>query len=148
MTIQPFTKSTIEESDFILWKILSFAWTELGIDESEYQRLTSRLLENEMTWAEIKTVLYRDILGYFALPSLCMLFVWIPVLGFIFTLGILPDWAFDDTWLLTQISKWKVVPYWIHYLNPLRWIGYGIAFLMSWHLIRRLKQQFTVKKTS
>ena len=63
------------EIQFALWKILSFAWVEIEITEDEYDQLS------QLVWAdqtELRAIIYRDVLGDFALPSFCMLFVWIP----------------------------------------------------------------------
>lgn len=71
-----------------------------------------------------------------------MLFVWIPIVGSLFLIAALPDWEFENTWLQRKMQKWYAIPWWMHYLNPLRWIGYLIAFGMAYRVINCLKRYY------
>ena len=47
---------------FVLWKTLSYEWTEIGLNEAECSEIV-RELENEyQSWSEIKDVIYKDVL--------------------------------------------------------------------------------------
>ena len=105
---------------FVLWKTLSYAWTEIGLNEAECSEIV-RELENEyQSWSEIKDVIYKDVLGGFSLLSLSLCFVWIPFIGWVFANNLLPDWGFDDEWIQKKIQHWYAVPRWRHYFHPLR----------------------------
>ena len=81
---------------FLVWKIFSSAWTESGFDDQDLTHF-SEIKQNYPHWSDLRTVIYRDVLGYFALPSFCMLFVWIPIVGSLFLIAALPDWEFENT---------------------------------------------------
>lgn len=126
---------------FLVWKIFSSVWTESGFDAQDLTHF-SEIKQNYPYWSDLRTVIYRDVLGYFALPSFCMLFVWIPIVSSLFLIAALPDWEFENTWLQRKMQKWYAIPWWMHYLNPLRWIGYFIAFGMAYRVINCLKRYY------
>ena len=44
----------------------------------------------------------------------------------------MPDWGFEEAYLRRRIARWYSRPYWLHFLNPLRILGYPIALLFAW----------------
>ena len=133
---------------FVLWKTLSYAWTEIGLNEAECSEIV-RELENEyQSWSEIKDVIYKDVLGGFSLLSLSLCFVWIPFVGWFFANNLLLDWGFDDEWIQKKIQHWYAVPRWRHYLNPLRWFGYILALIFASYLIFKIKKFYLSEKST
>lgn len=43
----------------------------------------------------------------------------------------MPDWGYSEEYLRTRMERWYSRPYWMNFLNPLRWLGYPLAILMA-----------------
>jgi hypothetical protein len=119
------------EAQFVIWDTVSMAWTEIGLEEGDYPKIADRLLSRSVSWAEIQEVSLRDVCGSFALDTflICPCMLWM----------LMPDWGYSEEYLRARIRKWNSRPVWVHFLNPLRLIGYLLAILISIGVRRRLK---------
>ena len=116
---------------FVVWDTISMAWTEIGLEEDDYPRIADQLLSQSVSWNAIQQVSIRDVCGSFAVDTFlifpCMLWM------------IVPDWGYNEHHIRERIRKWNSRPIWIHFLNPIRLLGYPLAILMSRGIRRRLK---------
>jgi hypothetical protein len=55
---------------------------------------------------------------------------------------IMPDWGYNEDYLRERIRKWHSKPRWMHFLNPLRLLGYPLAILSSSGIRRRLQAAY------
>lgn len=117
------------------------AWTEVGLAPGEYPKIAEKLRTRYSDWSEIDDIITYDVLGSFALESSLLPLAIVPVIG-LFMIAPFPDWGFDEDYLKARIAKWERIPRWRHALNPLRWVGYPIAWLMSFGVRRKLKKAF------
>lgn len=53
-----------------------------------------------------------------------------------------PDWGYEEAYLRRRMARWNRSPRWLHFVNPLRLIGYPLAYLISFPLRRRLKKAY------
>lgn len=116
------------------------AWTEIGLSPDDYPKIAAQL-HDYACWQEIDQIILDDVLGSFALDSTLMLVAMVTIIG-IFLITPFPDWGYDPDVLERRMQQWYRLPRWKHYLNPLRLIGYPIAYLMSLSLRRRLKAAY------
>jgi hypothetical protein len=119
------------DAQLIIWDTISMAWTEIGLDDDDYPRIADQLLSQAVSWEEIQEISIRDVCGSFAFDTFlivpCMLWM------------IMPDWGYNQDYLRKRIHKWNSKPIWVHFLNPLRILGYPLAILMSRGVRSRLK---------
>lgn len=120
-----------EDAQLVVWDAVSMAWTEIGLEKSDYPRIANRLLSLQVSWDDVQRVAIRDVCASFALEVFlifpCMLWM------------IMPDWGYNEDYLRERIRKWNSKPVWMHFLNPLRWLGYPLAILSSSGIRHRLK---------
>jgi hypothetical protein len=144
-------------SNFEIWDIGSMAWTEIGLEETEYPRYAEAIKETHPNWEQVRKILFFDVCSSFAFESGIHSFVFFgPILlgtlvheGFfglyflsIFFISPMPDWGYDETYLKERMQKWESRPNWIHFLNPVRIIGYPLALFFIFGICRRLKREF------
>lgn len=133
--------------DLEIWDIASMAWTEIGLDNSEYPKLAEKLIEKNLDWSYINKIILVDVCGSFSIASASILLILIPVLG-LFLITPIPDWGYEEEHLKEKIKKWKKYPIFIHFLNPARLIGYPLSVLMVLGVRKKLKKAyFQVKLT-
>jgi hypothetical protein len=133
-------------SEFLVWDTVSMAWTEIGLGNDEYPKIASKLRKTYAKWDEVDAIIKGDVLGSFALESSFMPLAIVPIIG-LFFISPFPDWGFEKSYLQNRISKWHRQPRWRHYINPLRLVGYPIAYLFSFNVRRKLKVAFLVAQT-
>lgn len=126
---------------FLIWDTASMAWTEIGLDATEYQDRAKRLWMHYPDWQTIDRIILRDVLGSFAFESGLLPLAIVPVLGFVL-MTLLPDWGYNQDYLIGRMQRWYGRPIWVHYLNPFRVIGYPIGYWMAFSLRRKLKLAF------
>ena len=126
---------------FAIWDAASMAWTEIGLGREDYPRIARELRANYATWDEVDRIILRDVLGSFSLESSLFPLALVPVIGF-FLIAPLPDWGYEAKYLQDRMSRWYRLPSWQHFLNPLRIIGYPIAYLVSFNLRRKLRAAY------
>lgn len=132
--------------DLLVWSTVSMAWTEVGLSRDEYPAIANQLRSSYSSWDEVNEIILGDVLGSFALESLLLPFAMIPVVGLLF-LTPFPDWGYEETYLRSRAARWHESPRWRHFLNPLRLLGYPIAYLLSLSVRHRLKKAFLQTQT-
>lgn len=105
------------------WEFISYAWTEIGIEEDECKSLALETGITPDTLAQADRIIFRDVCASFAVDSFLIfpLMLWM----------IMPDWGYSEEYLRNRVTKWYAKPYWMHFLNPIRVLGYPIAVLFS-----------------
>jgi len=108
---------------YYVWEIISYAWTEVGIEASECKSLVEKggiCLEDI---GEVDRIIFKDVCGSFAFDTFLIfpLMLWM----------IMPDWGYDEDYLRKRVDRWHARPYWAHFLNPMRVLGYPLAVLMA-----------------
>jgi len=129
----------------IVWNAVSMAWTEIGLSDEEYDKIAADLQFSYTSWSEIDDIIKGDVLGSFALTSLLLLLAMVPFIG-IFFINSLPDWGYEEAVLRRRMDNWSKMPRWKHYLNPLRIVGYPLAWLLSISVRKKLKNAFLRRK--
>lgn len=117
-----------------IWQTISYAWTEIGLSDDEYELHAKRIKSKYPEWSSVNKIIYRDVLGSFSLFQLLVfpLFLWM----------LMPDWMWDEKYIEEKMNKWYSKPVFIHYLNPLRIIGYPFAWAFSASVRAKLKNAF------
>lgn len=115
-----------------IWEIVSYAWSEIGIDDDECRSLVRKGDIGVADLAEADRLFFRDVCASFAVDSFLVfpLMLWM----------LMPDWGFSDEYLQRRMTRWYAKPYWTHFLNPLRILGYPVALFFAWRyrtMIRR-----------
>lgn len=121
-----------DEGAYLVWETVSMAWTEIGLEPSDYPAIAEKLKNEGATWPEVRTIALRDVCGSFAVDS----FLIIPCMLWM----IMPDWGYNEDYLRTRMQRWNGRPLWVSCLNPLRIIGYPVALLFSMGVLIRLKR--------
>ncbi len=125
---------------YLIWEVISYSWTEIGLEDDDYPKYAKELALRYKTWKEINAIVLRDVCAYFAVISFlilpCMLWV------------IMPDWGYTETFLRQRIEKWYSRPYLLHFVNPFRILGYPIALLFSSSVRRKLRTAFEQEKST
>ncbi|AWV06144.1 hypothetical protein [Marilutibacter maris] len=124
---------------FLIWNTVSMAWTEIGLDDDEYPAIARELRRSYESWEAVDTVIRRDVLGSFALESGLFPLALVPVVGLLL-IAPFPDWGYDEDYLRQRMRRWHRMARWRQYLNPVRLLGYPIAWLFSLPLRRRLER--------
>lgn len=115
-----------------VWEIISYAWTEIGIDQAECQVLVQKGGIGVGDLDEVDRLFYRDICASFAVDAFLVfpLMLWM----------LMPDWGYSDEYLRNRIARWYGRPYWSHFLNPLRVLGYPVALCFAWSYRGKLRR--------
>lgn len=92
-------------------------------------------------WGDLRSVIYGDVLGSFALESVLLPLAVTSIIG-MFLITPFPDWGYEEAYLRRRMSRWYRLPRWWHFLNPIRLIGYPFANLFAFGLCRRLKRAY------
>lgn len=121
-----------EEGVFQVWDAVSMAWTEIGLEPGDYPTIAEKLKEEGATWPEVQAIALRDVCGSFAVDS----FLIIPCMLWM----IMPDWGYSEEYLRRRVQRWGERQVWLHFLNPLRLLGYPVAILFSIGVRLRLKR--------
>jgi hypothetical protein len=124
------------EGVFQVWDAVSMAWTEIGLEPSDYPAIAEKLKKEGATWPEVRAIALRDVCGSFAVDS----FLIIPCMLWM----IMPDWGYNEEYLRRRAQRWAKRPIWLHFLNPLRLLGYPVALLFSMGVRLRLKRALTM----
>ncbi|MEO7862489.1 MAG: hypothetical protein ABIU05_19055 [Nitrospirales bacterium] len=127
--------------NFVIWNTVSMAWTEVGLSREDYPEIASELRSAYPNWREINDVILGDVLGSFALESALFPLALVPLIGMILITPF-PDWGYEEAYLLKRIELWHRLPRWRHYMNPIRIIGYPLAYLFSLSLRHRLRAAY------
>lgn len=127
--------------DLKIWQIASMAWTEIGLEKSEYPKLAEELIERDLDWKYVNKVIVIDVCGSFSIMSASMLLMIIPILGMLLVTP-MPDWGYNEEYLKNKIFNWKKQSLLVNFFNPVRLIGYPLSLFMVWSLRRNLKIAF------
>ncbi len=115
-----------------VWEIFSYAWSEIGIDDVECDHLVRMGAIGVSDLAEVDRLFFRDVCASFAVDSFLVfpLMLWM----------IMPDWGFSEAYLRRRMNRWYARPYWSHFLNPLRVLGYPVALVFGWSYRRMFRR--------
>ncbi|MCA3000689.1 MAG: hypothetical protein ING66_17030 [Rhodocyclaceae bacterium] len=108
---------------YYVWEIISYAWTEIGIEDRECKALVEKGGIGANHLAAVDRIIFGDVCASFAVDTFLIfpLMLWI----------IMPDWGYTEEYLRKRMERWYSRPYWAHFLNPVRWLGYPLAVLMA-----------------
>ena len=123
------------------------AWTEIGLDDAGYREYAVKLAKDFETWDEIDKIILQDVCASFATSSATMIFAIIPLLGMLLVTPF-PDWGYEEDYLRDRIKNWKSKARWMHFINPLRIIGYPLALLFVWRLRKKLRKAYDETKNT
>lgn len=117
-----------------IWDVVSYAWTEIGLEKDSYPEYARSIKQDYSDWESANRIIIRDVCASFAVDSFlifpCMLWM------------IMPDWHYEDEYLKARMEKWYAKPYWLHFINPLRILGFPIALIFSIGVRRKLKRAY------
>ena len=108
---------------YYVWEIISYAWTEIGIEDAECRELVHKGGISKADLAHIDRIYFKDVCASFAHDT----FLVFPLMAWM----IMPDWGYNEEYLRKRMVRWYSQPYWTHFLNPFRLLGYPLAVLMS-----------------
>lgn len=108
---------------YYVWEIISYAWTEIGIEDAECRQLVQKGNISTDDLKLVDRIIFRDVCASFAFDTFLIfpLMLWM----------IMPDWGYDESYLKKRMERWDAHPYWFHFLNPMRCLGYPLAVLMA-----------------
>jgi hypothetical protein len=108
---------------YYVWEIISYAWTEIGIEDKHCRRLVELGAISHNDLPQVDRIYFRDVCGSFAVETFLLFpcFLWM----------LMPDWGYDEQYLRQRMNRWYGRPYWQHFLNPMRWFGYPLAILLA-----------------
>lgn len=106
-----------------VWEFMSYAWTEIGIEGKECRNLANEAGVTPAHLRDVNRIFFRDVCASFAVESFLIfpLMLWM----------VMPDWGYDEDYLRKRMQKWYAKPYWKHFLNPFRLLGYPVAVLLA-----------------
>jgi len=122
---------------YLVWHAVSYAWTEIGLEDEGYKDHAKRIAERFSSWTDVEVVI-KDVCGSSAVNS----FLLFPCMFWM----ILPDWGYNETYLRERMSKWYSKPFKLHFLNPLRILGYPVARFLSSEVRKKLKKEYLKQK--
>ena len=125
---------------FDIWDVVSYAWTEIGLEESDYPKYAETIHAQYDDWESVNRVIIRDVCASFAVDS----FLIIPCMAWM----IMPDWGYEPEYLRKRMSEWYSKPYWMHFINPIRILGYPIALVLSRGVRKKLKHAYNRHKNT
>ncbi|WP_411885731.1 hypothetical protein [Polaromonas sp. YR568] len=104
-----------------IWLAMSYAWTEIGLDTSEYPGLAAVIDAAEHELDAFDGEALGVVCGAFALNTLLNLA----------TLGMsMPDWGYDDEYVIKKVQKWRNRPLILSLLNPLWLAGHPLITIL------------------
>jgi hypothetical protein len=108
---------------YYVWEVISYAWTEIGIEDVECKHLVQKGSIAPEDLQEVDRIIFKDVCASFAFDSFLVfpLMLWM----------LMPDWGYSEEYLRRRMERWYSRPYWLHFLNPMRWLGYPLAALMA-----------------
>lgn len=118
--------------DECVWEVVSYAWTEIGIDQAECDRLVRRFGLGPANVDAARRICFRDAAASFGFETFLVfpLFLWM----------LMPDWGYGETYLRRRILNWRKRPLIWHFANPLRVLAYPLALLLAlpqWRMLRK-----------
>jgi len=120
------------ELEYKIWDTISMAWTEIGLDDSEYLQIAESIKRIEPSWSAVNKIIIGDVCASFAIDSILVIPFWM----------MMPDWGYEESYLKKRILKWYSKPRWFWFLNPIRVVGYPVSILMSFGVRRKLKRAY------
>ncbi len=123
---------SIMDLDFKVWEAISYAWTEIGLGDDEYPDIAKSIRDIEPNWEKVNSIILRDVCSSFAVDSILVIPFWM----------MMPDWSYDEGYITQRIRRWKSRPYWLHFINPIRILGYPISLFFSYGVRKKLKYAF------
>lgn len=129
------------KQQFLVWKLVSYTWVEWEIEQSEIEDFVRQLKNQNMNWSQVEYFIYRESLWGFSGYALIFLFSLIPILGALILPTFMPDLEMEDRHVIARIQhfkKWNK----FYLCNPICWLGYVFAYLMSKRMIKKLKHAF------
>ncbi len=72
---------------FLVWEVMSYAWTEIGLEKSDYPEYAKKIYSQCDDWKTIDQIITKDVCGSFSKDTFlifpCMLWM------------IMPDWGYN-----------------------------------------------------
>jgi len=123
------------DSNPVVWEVFAQAWADTEFEAADFEYFARQLRETGLDEASLQNILDHQVCGAFALYSLALLF----------SAGLaLPPFLFPEDEACQRVQTWLARPRWQYRLNPLWWLGRGLARGMArehWQAIRlRLRQ--------
>lgn len=119
------------EKRWLVWDYVSMSWTEIGLGKDEFAPAIQKIQQHYPNWQDVKPIV-NDVQLAFA-SVIPLMFIFFPII---------PDWGYNEDYLLEKIQNWHNLPTWRIWLNPIRWIGYPLAIIMSSGYVRKLKNAY------
>ena len=120
--------------NFDIWIVVSYSWAEIGLEEQDFAKYAEKTIANHQTWEDVNAIIIKDVCASFAFESFllfpCMLWF------------LMPDWEYDNDYLKNRMKSWYAKPYWTHFINPLRVLGFPLALLFSNGVRKKLKREY------
>ena len=113
---------------------MSFAWTEVGLQDEEYPQYIELIKQEYPEWEQVRKVIDNDICGSFSSDS----FLIFPCMQWM----MMPDFAYTPEHIEQRMTHWYNTSKFLHYLNPLRWVGYPFALYAVFQMKKSLKQAY------
>ena len=115
-----------------VWLYASYSWSEIGLsgeDRTDFFKKMSIQAQKELV--DARKAVFWDVCGAFAVFTALTLL----------TVGtMLPDWGFDEKYVVDKVSHWQRQPLWHSLINPLWWLGYPVACLIVFADWRKLSK--------
>lgn len=114
-----------------IWLAVSFAWSEIGLERSDYARFATRIGATPADATVLRRVVFWEVAGAFAVDT---------VLAAV-SMGVtLPDWGYEDEYVLRKVRRWRARPLVWSLCNPVWLLGYPVACLVAVGAWRELKR--------
>jgi hypothetical protein len=115
-----------------VWDAISYAWTEIGLDKDEFKTIAQKAGLKPEHLPQIDRIFFKDICASFAVDSFLIfpLMLWM----------LMPDYGYNEEYLRKRMQDWYTKPYWRHFLNPLRVLGYPVAVWFAWGYRAKLRK--------
>jgi hypothetical protein len=107
-----------------IWEVVSYGWTEIGIEPDECERILAPAGIALADLPAVDRVIFKDVCASFSVDAFLVfpLMLWM----------LMPDWGYEESYLRRRVERWYSRPYWVHFLNPLRILGYPVALVFAW----------------
>ncbi len=112
-----------------VWEAMSYVWTEIGLDEKEFQRFGSEISAQSKDMSEFNRAVFWETCGAFAIET---------AFAFLLMGTTLPDWHFPEA--EQKVARWLQRPLLLSLINPLWLVGYPVSCLMAFNYWLQLRR--------
>lgn len=132
-----------KSTQFLIWKYMFYCWVEIGLDSADVQTFANQFKQKKVNWKELEKIIFSEVLWGFSLNFFIYLIVLIPILGLVVAATVMPDMEYADEVIDKKIASVQKLK-WFYWLNPLCWLGYPVAYLVSQRSIANLKSNLNL----